>query len=70
MNELRLLRGRVMVRPLVERVTQAGIIIPDPERRSNKPSLGKGIVVAMGPPAYNKSNTAIVPQEFKVGDLI
>lgn len=67
---LRLLRGRVMIRPIVERVTGAGIIIPNPEARSNKPSLGRGVVVMAGPPAYNKSNTAIVPQEFKVGDLV
>lgn len=53
MTTLRLLRGRVMLRPEPEPLTQGNIIIPDTARdkRENKNSLGIGVVLALGPPA-------------------
>lgn len=50
---LRLLRGRVMIKPEPEPLAQGNIIIPDTARdkRENKNSLGIGVVLAMGPPA-------------------
>ena len=69
-QQVRLLRGRVMVRPTVIAKTHGGIIIPETARdkRDNRASLGRGIVVLVGPPAYTKHGGALVPQEFKVVD--
>lgn len=67
---LSLLRGRVMIRPIVETQTRGGIIIPDTARdvRDNKPSLGRGVVVMHGPPAL-KDGVEIAPG-FKPGDEV
>ena len=48
---LRLLRGRVMLRPIEPDKSHGGIIIPDPQKRTNTNTLGRGVVLAMGEPA-------------------
>lgn len=69
---LRLLRGRVMIKPLVERVSKGGIIAPDValDARTNKNTLGRGIVIMMGPPAFAKDGETECPPDFAVGDTV
>lgn len=80
--KLRLLRGRVMLRPEKEPLTQGNILIPDTARdkRENKNSLGIGVVLDMGPPALTPlrwdsdaqewRGGVEVPYDFKIGDRV
>lgn len=79
---LRLLRGRVMIAPVVEKTTHGGIIRPDQEidKRTNYNTLGIGVVRMIGPPAitplrWDSDRRAWVggveiQPEFKVGDKV
>ena len=68
---LTLLRGRVLIRPTIETTSHGGIVIPDTARdaRTNQNTLGRGIVVAMGPPALDKWNRETEPG-FAIGDEV
>lgn len=66
---LSLLRGRVMVRPIVEK--RIGLIhVPDQvhDTRDNKPSLGRGVIVMHGPPA--ERDGVEIPPGFRPGDEV
>ena len=74
------LRGRVIVRPTgdsggyADSFRRAGLVMPDTlafdaRNEKNQNSLGRGIVVAMGPPARTKKGVEI-PPGFKVGDEV
>jgi co-chaperonin GroES (HSP10) len=58
-----------MIRPIEPDRSHGGIIIPDPQKRTNANTLGRGIVLAMGPPALSKKGVE-VPPNFKVGDEV
>lgn len=72
MSRLRLLRGRVMIEPIVERVSPGGIHAPDQaiDARSRGNSLGRGRVVMMGPPAFAKDGVSEVLPDFGEGDVV
>jgi co-chaperonin GroES (HSP10) len=60
-----------MVRPIVEK--RIGLIlVPDQvhDARTNKPSLGRGVVVMHGPPALAKDGMTEVAPGFQVGDEV
>lgn len=40
-----------MIRPIEPDKSHGGIIIPDPQKRTNTNTLGRGIVMDIGPPA-------------------
>lgn len=79
---LKLLRGRVLIRPTVycdevqSRLTSIGLIVPDTlvddprhEDGRRKGTLGRGIVVDIGPPARSKKGKEM-PPAFAVGDEV
>ena len=74
------LRGRIIIRPTGssygygDQLRKLGLQVPDtyeddPRTRKNQNSLGRGIVVAMGPPARDKWGREVVPG-FQVGDEV
>jgi co-chaperonin GroES (HSP10) len=74
------LRGRVIIRPTGDsggyehEFKRIGLVMPDsakfdPRRERNQNSLGRGIVIAMGPPMLTAKGVE-VPPEFAVGDEI
>ena len=80
--KLRLLRGRVLIRPtgdcsgVASRLRSMGLTVPAtlidgpaPRRWRRKGTLGQGIVVAMGPPALDKKGREVKPG-FAVGDEV
>jgi co-chaperonin GroES (HSP10) len=67
LDEVRLLRGRVLVRPLSER-TSGVVWLPPPPKADGK-SVGYGVVVAIGAPALNKRGREVMPG-FVVGDRV
>lgn len=77
MNDIRLLRGRTLIRPCADGETgaalkRAGLIAPatltdDPRKRENQNSLGRGVVVAMGAPAMSRKGGEVAPA-YSVGD--
>jgi len=80
MTALRLLRGRTLIRVTgdqnehVEALRRAGLIAPatltdDPRKRANQNSLGRGVVVAMGAPAYARKGGEVTPGHA-VGDEV
>lgn len=79
MNEIRLLRGRTLIRPCADGETgaalkRAGLIAPatltdDPRKRENQNSLGRGVVVAMGAPALARKGGEVAPGHC-VGDEV
>lgn len=68
---MRLLRGRVLIRPIFETRTHGGIIVPDDavDKRTNQNTLGRGVVVMMGPPALDEYGNEC-PPGFAVGDEV
>lgn len=76
-----LLRGRVIVRPVPHEHGQHLIHIPatskidDPREDTERAkrggrSLGRGVIVAMGPPAMTRKRGAEVLPAFAVGDEV
>lgn len=74
------LRGRVIIRPTgdsggyADSFRRAGLHMPDtlafdPRKEKNQNSLGRGVVVAMGPPAFDKWGRESEPG-FGVGDEV
>lgn len=74
------LRGRIIIRPTgdsggyEDQFRRAGLVMPDalqfdPRRERNQNSLGRGIVIAMGPPALGEDGREKVPG-FRVGDEV
>lgn len=81
MNNIRLLRGRTLIRPCADGETgaalkRAGLIAPatltdDPRsRRGNQNSLGRGVVIAMGAPAMSRKGGAEVAPGHAIGDEV
>ena len=78
MIDIRLLRGRTLIRPCADGETgaalkRAGLVAPatltdDPRKRENQNSLGRGVVVAMGAPARARKGGAEVAPAYVVGD--
>ena len=77
---IRPLRGRIIIRPTgdsggyEDQFRRAGLVMPDtakfdPRTQKNQNSLGRGIVVAMGPPARDKWGREVV-RGFSVGDEV
>lgn len=77
---IRPLRGRIIIRPTgdsggyEDQFRRAGLVMPDtakfdPRTQKNQNSLGRGIVVAMGPPARDKWGREVVPG-FREGDEV
>lgn len=80
MSQLRLLRGRTLIRVTgdqnehVEALRRAGLVAPatltdDPRKRENQNSLGRGFIVAMGAPAYARKGGEVRPGHA-VGDEV
>ena len=80
MSQLRLLRGRTLIRVTgdqtehVEALRRAGLIAPatltdDPRKRENQNSLGRGVIVAMGAPALARKGGEVCPGHA-VGDEV
>ena len=79
MSQLRLLRGRTLIRPCADGETgaalkRAGLIAPatltdDPRKRENQNSLGRGVVVAMGAPAMSRKGGEVAPGHA-IGDEV
>jgi co-chaperonin GroES (HSP10) len=77
MMNIQLLRGRVFVRPtgdnsgVHEGLKRIGLVMPAnyEMERTQKGQCLRGIVVAMGPPAFDKRGNEVDPG-FKVGDEI
>lgn len=71
MEELRLLRGRVCIRPESVARTPAGIWLAqtDDGRKRGAKEARRGTVVAMGPPALSKRKREVAPG-FAVGDRV
>lgn len=66
---LRLLRGRVMIKPI--KVAPSKIIeVVESDKRDNRNSLGRGVVVMMGAPAFAKDGVTEVPPDFAIGDEV
>jgi len=74
------LRGRIIIRPTgdsggyADQFRKAGLVMPDtlqfdPRKERNQNSLGRGVVVAMGPPARDKWGAERDP-DFRVGDEV
>jgi co-chaperonin GroES (HSP10) len=78
MIDIRLLRGRTLIRPCADGETgaalkRAGLVAPatltdDPRKRENQNSLGRGVVVAMGAPALARKGGAEVAPGHAIGD--
>ena len=78
MIDIRLLRGRTLIRPCADGETgaalkRAGLIAPatladDPRKRENQNSLGRGVVVAMGAPAMSRKGGVEVTPGHAIGD--
>lgn len=77
---MRLLRGRTLIRPTGDsggfnyELSKLGLVTPDtyafdPRQQKNQNSLGRGVVVAMGPPAFDKKHREVLP-DYKVGDEV
>ena len=77
---IRPLRGRIIIRPTGsaygygDQLRKLGLQVPDtyeddPRSRKNQNSLGRGVVVAMGPPARDKWGREVVPG-FREGDEV
>ncbi len=67
LDQVRLLPGRVLIRVLPE--VHSSTILFVSVSRTDKNSVGRGVVVAMGPAAVNKRGKVVLPQ-FKVGDTV
>ena len=74
------LRGRIIIRPTGDSggyddaFRRAGLVMPDtlafdPRAERNQNSLGRGVIVAMGPPALDKWGVERAP-DFAVGDEV
>jgi co-chaperonin GroES (HSP10) len=69
-----------MIRPIEPDKSHGGIIIPDPQKRTNANTLGRGIVLDIGPPALtplrwdadaNEWRGGVeIPTDFKIGDEV
>jgi len=78
MTDIRLLRGRVFIRPTgdnygyAESLKRAGLVMPQNYEieRTQKGQCVRGIVVAMGPPAFARDQETEIPPDFKVGDEV
>lgn len=80
MSDLKLLRGRVLVRVTgdsagyAHEFARAGLVMPDsakfdPRKERNQNSLGRGVVMSYGPPMVTKRG-AEVERGFDVGDEV
>lgn len=80
MSQLRLLRGRTLIRVSgdqnehVEALRRAGLVAPasidnDPRKNQNQNSLGRGVIVAMGAPALARKGGEVAPGHA-VGDEV
>ena len=80
MSQLRLLRGRTLIRVTgdqnehVEALYRAGLVAPpaivnDPRKNQNQNSLGRGVIVAMGAPALARKGGEVRPGHA-VGDEV
>jgi co-chaperonin GroES (HSP10) len=80
MSQLRLLRGRTLIRVTgdqnehAEALRRAGLVAPaaidnDPRKNQNQNSLGRGVIVAMGAPAYARKGGEVRPGHA-VGDEV
>jgi co-chaperonin GroES (HSP10) len=80
MSQLRLLRGRTLIRVTgdqnehVEALRRAGLVAPasidsDPRKNQNQNSLGRGVIVAMGAPALARKGGEVRPGHA-VGDEV
>lgn len=65
-DQVRLLRGRVLVKLLPE--VESALVLID-TRQAREAVLHRGVVVAMGAPALDKRGNEIVP-DFKVDDTV
>lgn len=74
---IRLLRGRVLIRPTgdnsgaQEDLKRIGLVMPGnyEMERTQKGQCLRGVVVAMGPPAFDKAGNEVQPN-FTVGDEV
>lgn len=77
---IRPLRGRIIIRPTgsahgyADQLRRLGLDVPDtyeddPRTRKNQNSLGRGVVIAMGPPARDRWGREVVPG-FREGDEV
>ncbi len=65
-SQLRLLRGRVLVKLLPE--VESTLVLID-TRQAREAVMHLGVVVAMGPPALDKRSNEIAPH-FAIGDTV
>ncbi len=67
-EDVKLLRGRVLVKLLPEVESASGLVLID-TRQAREAVMHRGVVVAMGEPALDKRQRLIEPG-FKVGDTV